>query len=89
MSARVAEIDAESGLHGFDAERQAQVAFARSRRPDQMHDLRTVDELHERSTSDDLKRPRETPRPFAPRTQTFGVSGCRRCLRRVANARKF
>src|SRR5712672_2223713 len=34
------------------------------------------------------KRPRETPRPFAPRTQTFGVSGCRRCLRRVANARK-
>ena len=28
-------------------------------------------------------------RPFAPRTQTFGVSGCRRCLRRVANARKF
>jgi iron complex transport system substrate-binding protein len=27
-------------------------------------------------------------RPFAPRTQTFGVSGCRRCLRRVANARK-
>ena len=26
-------------------------------------------------------------RPFAPRTQTFGVSGCRRCLRRVAPAR--
>jgi hypothetical protein len=35
------------------------------------------------------KRPRETLRPFAPRTQTFGVSGCSRCLRRVANARKF
>jgi hypothetical protein len=35
------------------------------------------------------KRPRATLRPFAPRTQTFGVSGCRRCLRRVANARKF
>jgi len=27
------------------------------------------------------KRPWETLRPFAPRTQTFGVSGCRRCLR--------
>jgi hypothetical protein len=35
------------------------------------------------------KRPRETLRQFAPRSQTFGVSGCRRCLRRVANARKF
>jgi MgtC family len=35
------------------------------------------------------KRPRETLPPFAPRTQTFGVSGCRRCVRRVANARKF
>ena len=36
-----------------------------------------------------VRPPRETLRPFAPRTQTFGVSGCRRCLRRVANARKF
>jgi hypothetical protein len=35
------------------------------------------------------KRPRETLQAFAPRTQTFGVSGRRRCLRRVANARKF
>src|SRR6202048_3778699 len=35
------------------------------------------------------KRPRETLRPFAPRTRTFGVSGCRRCVRRRANARKF
>src|SRR5580692_870851 len=35
------------------------------------------------------KRPPETLRPFAPRTQTFGVSGCRRFVRRVANARKF
>ena len=42
-----------------------------------------------RSTSDDSKTASETLRPFAPRTQTFGVSGCRRCLRRVANARKF
>jgi hypothetical protein len=35
------------------------------------------------------KRPRETLRPFAPRTRTFCVSGCRRCVRRSANARKF
>jgi hypothetical protein len=35
------------------------------------------------------KRPRETLRPFAPRTQTFGVSGCRRCVRRGANPRKY
>jgi hypothetical protein len=35
------------------------------------------------------KRPRETLGPFAPCTQTFGVSGCRRCVRRVVNARKF
>jgi hypothetical protein len=32
------------------------------------------------------KRPCETLRPFAPRTQTSGVSGYRRCLRRVASA---
>ena len=35
------------------------------------------------------KRPRETLRPFARRTQAFGVSGCRRCVRRRANARKY
>ena len=40
-----AEIDAASGLHGFDAERQAQVAFAGSGRPDQMQGLGAVDEL--------------------------------------------
>ena len=45
ISARAAEIDAASGLHGFDAERQAQVAFAGSRRPDQMQGLGAVDEL--------------------------------------------
>ena len=37
--------DAASGLHGFDAERQAQVTFAASRRPDQMQGLGAVDEL--------------------------------------------
>src|SRR4029077_13684780 len=26
------------------------------------------------------KRPQETRRPFAPHTQAFGVSGCRRCV---------
>jgi len=29
------------------------------------------------------KRHGETKRPFVPRTQTFGVSGCRRCVRRA------
>ena len=45
ISARTAEIDAASGLPGFDAERQALVAFAGSRRPDQMQGLGVVDEL--------------------------------------------
>ena len=34
-------------------------------------------------------RPRETRRSFAPHAQAFGVSDCRRCVRRRANARKY
>jgi hypothetical protein len=35
------------------------------------------------------KRPQETRWPFAPYAQAFSVSGCRRCVRRGANARKY
>ena len=45
MISASAEVDATSGLHSFDAERQAQVAFAGSGRPDQMQGLGAVDEL--------------------------------------------
>jgi hypothetical protein len=39
-----AEVDAASGLNSFDGERQAQVALAGSRRPDEMQDRGAVDE---------------------------------------------
>ena len=45
----------------------------------------SAETLHIRQLENGL----EPLRPFAPRTQTFGVSGCRRCLHRVANARSF
>src|SRR3981081_728643 len=36
-----------------------------------------------------FERPCEARRPFARESRAFFVSGCRRCVRRVANARKF
>src|SRR5512135_1784193 len=39
------EVDATAGLDGLDAERERQMALARSRRAEEVYDFTTVDEL--------------------------------------------